>query len=251
MARRLTPSQLRSKLRQAEQKRRKAINDLNRAVNKYNRELKTAVNNYNREVRAHNARVRSNQQRLRRELARLQSSSGRSTYRVYETSVLTLRQSFERIESSEAAGTWKAGPELFGLTEGETANSVAVLNALRADPEPSIGGDDSSLRETGISSELAEISPDLERRWRGALFALSPNNPDAARQFCTSSREILTSILLSAAPDEEVLAANPEAPRTHDNRVTRRARIQHCLERRGKNDPDLVAFVDEDINNVV
>lgn len=248
MARRPTPSQLRSKLRQAEQKQRRAINDYNSAIRKFNR----AVNDYNQKARAHNARVRSNQQRLRRELSRLQSSSRGSRYTVYRTSVVALRQSFERIESSEAAGTWLAGPELFDLAEGETANSVAVLNALLTQSEVSEEpeGDD-SLSATVIAGELAEISPDLDKRWRGALFALSPRNPDAARHFCTSSREILTFILETSAPDEEVLSANPNADLTHDNRVTRRARIRHCLERRGSYDHALEVFVDQDVANVV
>lgn len=38
-------------------------------------------------------------------------------------------------------------------------------------------------------------------RWKGALFSLSPTNPDAAQHFCTSAREVLTSMLDIAAPD--------------------------------------------------
>ena len=41
--RRITPSQLRSQLRQAEQKQRQAINRYNSAVRKYDREAKRAV----------------------------------------------------------------------------------------------------------------------------------------------------------------------------------------------------------------
>src|SRR5690606_20761285 len=123
------------------------------------------------------------------------------------------------------------------LAEGETANSVAVLNALVGQPDTADQPEEAdSLTSTVISGELAEISPDLDKRWRGALYSLSPRNPDAARHFCTSSREILTSILETSAPDEEVLSANPNADLTHDNRVTRRARIRHCLERRGNYD---------------
>jgi hypothetical protein len=42
------------------------------------------------------------------------------------------------------------------------------------------------------------------------LFVLSPNNPDAARHFCTIAREVLTSLLDIAAPDSSVLASNPK-----------------------------------------
>ena len=43
MAKRISTSQLKSKLRQAERKIRKDVNDYNRAVNKYNSQLKRAV----------------------------------------------------------------------------------------------------------------------------------------------------------------------------------------------------------------
>jgi hypothetical protein len=251
VVRRITPAQARSKLRQAQQKQRQAINSYNAAVRKYNRDVKRAVDNYNREAAAHNARVRANRQRLKRELARLSSTSTTTRYVVYRRSVVTLQQSFARIEASADAGTWLGGTELLDLSEGETANSVAVLNALLAEPEQQRMPVDASLQTTTITNELTEISPDLDDRWHGALYSLSPNNPDAARHFCTSSREILTTILESEAPDHEVLAANPRAPLTPEGRVTRGARIPYCLDRRGTYDPDLESFVDDDLENVI
>lgn len=79
----------------------------------------------------------------------------------------------------------------------------------------------------------------------------NPQNPDASRHFCTSAREILTAILETSAPDEEVLAADPQAARTQDNRITRRAKIDYCLRRVGRYDSDLAGFVDDDIDNVL
>lgn len=252
MARRMSRSQFRSKQRQAEQKQRQAINRYNAAARKFNRETKRAVDDHNRKTRAHNATVRTNRQRLGREFARLNSSSGTTRYVVYRRSVVTLQESFERIEASAEAGTWQAGSDLFDLSEGETANSVAVLNSLLTDTETDEEPDvDESLQSTTITSELAEISPELKDRWHGALFSLNPKNPDAARHFCTSAREILTAILEAEAPDEQVLATNPQADITHDGQVTRRARIRHCLERRDSYDADLEVFVDADIDNVI
>ena len=66
----------------------------------------------------------------------------------------------------------------------------------------------------GMTSELASFSMDLVSRWTGALFALNPTNPDAARHFCTSAREVLTSILDIAAPDSAVLEASPNCELT-------------------------------------
>ena len=62
MAKRISTSQLKSKLRQAERKIRKDVDDYNRAVNKYNSQLKRAVDAYNRFVREYNSSVRKNKQ---------------------------------------------------------------------------------------------------------------------------------------------------------------------------------------------
>lgn len=253
--RRVSRSQLQSQIRRAEQKQRQAINRYNADVRKRNRKLKQAVDQYNREVRAHNARVRSNRQKLKRELGRLQQASNKRTttrYVVYQQSVTTLRRSFERVEASAAAGTWRGGSDLLDLAEGETANSVAALNALLAEPETEVEpATDEALQSTSIGNELRAFSSDLYARWTGALFALNPQNPDASRHFCTSAREILTAILNMSAPDSEVLSADPQAPRTQDNRITRRAKIDYCLRRVGRYDSDLAGFVDEDIDNVL
>lgn len=258
MARRVTPSQLRSMLRQAEQKQRQAINEYNSAVrrwnreaDKYNRDVKRAINDYNREARAHNSRVRANRQRLRNELRKLASRGSKPQYASYGTSVRTLHQAFVRVEAKVESGVW-AGPGdmLLDLSEREAANSVEVLNALLADPaEPLAVAPD--LRETSLTRELSDISPELDQRWRGALFALDPRNPDAARHFCASSREILGRILEIEAPDAEVLRSLPTCPTTGEGKPTRRAKIQFFLQRKQMPDEDLEDFVESDLDNVV
>ena len=68
MPRRLSSSQIRSKLRQAQTEQRQAIQKWNSAVRtsdnkvrQYNSERRRAIDAYNREVRSYNARVRANQ----------------------------------------------------------------------------------------------------------------------------------------------------------------------------------------------
>lgn len=244
MPRRVTPSQLRSMIRQAEQKQRQAINKFNEGVRKWNRE----VDNYNREARAHNARVRQNRQRLRHELFKLSRQTYQSRFVTYRTSVESLHSAFVRVEAKADAGV--LGPQILDLTESETANSVNVLNSLLDDAQaPSTDPD--ALRQTSLDAELSEISSDLDQRWRGALFALDPRNPDAARHFCASSREILARVIESEASDEEVLRALPRCPRTPEGRPTRRARVQFFLHRKGLLDDDLEDFVERDLDNVV
>ena len=75
MAKKMTPSQFKSKIRQLEQKQKRAINDMNRAINNYNREVKKTVNNYNAAVRKHNANVRRNRQIINNELRKLNTTT--------------------------------------------------------------------------------------------------------------------------------------------------------------------------------
>lgn len=246
MVRRVSPAQLRSQIRQAQQKAQRAVNNYNQSVRKVNQ----AIDSYNREARAHNARVRANQQRLQREIAKLKSRPTTTRYVTYGSSVQTLQRSFTRVETAVQTGAWRDDRNLLDLAEGETANSVAALNTLLADPAEATE-DGLDLQTTAIGSELAEINPDLDARWRGALYALSPKNPDAARHFCTSAREMITTILELEAPDVAVKEAIPDYPKTPNGGVSRRARIQYFVQRRGDEHESLTEFVDEDINSVI
>jgi len=245
---RISRSQIRSQMRQAQ---RKAVNEINKEIKKINNTNKRNVDNYNRKVSAHNARVRSNRRRLLAELNRLNSRTTTTRYVTYQTSVQTLQRSFVRIEEASERGTWTSDDDLFEMAEGEAANSIAVLNALLDEPMAGASDDDSRLRDTVITNELSDISTDLDNRWRGALFSLSPMNPDAARQFCTSTREVFVTLLDLKAPDKAVLAANANILLTDKGQVPRREKIRFCLARNGHLDPELVDFVEDDINNVM
>jgi len=214
----------------------------NRKVDAHNQQ---AVADYNRRVRAHN-------DRLRREVARLNATTS-VQHTTYQRSVSTLRQSFSQLESAAEATTWKGAEDLFDLSESEAANSVAALNALLADQatDPVMAEHIAALRSTVITDELDAVSADLAARWGGALFSLHPDNPDAARHFCTSARELLSSLLEAVAPDADVLALNPNCARTPQGSVSRRARVQHCLNRRGGYDSALEAFIEADLDNVL
>ena len=247
MVKRVNMSQLRSQFRQIESKQRQAVNKYNQAV----RNLNQAVNNYNSAARAHNAKVRANQQRLARELARLQSRPTSSRYVRYSTSVQTVQTSFRRVEATADSGAWADQRNLLDFAESEAANSAAALNTLLDDRRGADDADEGRLRDTVLTTELRDIDPELDSRWRGALFSLSPKNPDAARHFCTSAREILASILTSQAPDNAVKAALPGFAPTPQGGVSRRARIHYLLGRTGDDVDGLAAFVEDDITSVI
>lgn len=255
---RKSPAQIQAELRRLQQRQRQAVNDYNRslrkAVTEHNagvRRLNQSIDRYNSAAKAHNSKVRANRERLRRELERLSASTRSSTTSSYRTSVSRLTTSFDSLERRATDEGW-ADSEIFALTSGEAANSVAALNALAGvDVAPSEPDEEDELRSSRIEGELVALDEDLDRRWRGALFALHPANPDAARHFCTSSREMLADVLEAVAPASVVEAADPACDRTPQGSVSRRARIQYCLKRGGLEHEILEAFVDDDIDNVL
>ena len=124
------------------------------------------------------------------------------------------------------------------------------MNALLGDAEPS----DELLpnaSDSPLSPVLQAISADLSDRWRGALFSLNLSNPDAARHFCTSAREIITRILDTKAPDSMVVGAMPGCDCTPQGKPTRRAKIRYFLHQKGMEQNELEAFVETDMDNVV
>jgi len=243
MPRRITPSQFRSKLRQLEQKQRQAINNINRAID-----------NYNREVRSYNSRVRANRQRLQSELNRLNrqpTTTRRTVHTTYTISVQTLQQTYSRLDQQAETEQWDPlYYRVLDLSERETANSLEVTNRLLGtDTYQEEYAED--LQDAALTNQLREISEDLDDRWRGAVFALDPRNPDAARHFCTSAREIFTQILEVKAPDSEVVNLLPHCEMTPQGKPTRRSKIRFLLHQRGMTEDTLEEFVEQDMDNIV
>ena len=254
MARRYSPSQIRSTLNQALQKQRQAVSKYNDAVRRHNQGVRTAVNRYNQAVRAHNERVRANRRRLASELARLNARPTTITTRfiVYRTSVRTLQTSYSRLEASADSQQLDARyNRLLDLSEREAANSAEVTNRILGDNDREAAAAVDELEDAELLDGLRGISADLDDRWNGAVFSLNPQNPDAARHFCTSAREILTQILQLKAPDADVVALLPDCDRTPDGTPTRRSKIRYFLARRGMAAESLEQFVEDDTENIV
>lgn len=183
-------------------------------------------------ARRYTERVRAHRQRIQRAIQQLQSRPTAITRHVtFRASVETLHRSYVALDASQAS---PAANELLDLSERENANSLDVMNALMSAPaSPATVDDLARLKDTRVGEELLSLSPDLDRRWRGALFALDPRNPDASRHFCTSAREIFTTILEQRAPDAAVLQVFPDCHKTPEGRPTRRTRIQFALQQKG------------------
>jgi hypothetical protein len=259
MARRVTPAQLQSIIRQEEARRQHEINAYNSNVRRHNNKVRQAVeqqnrknrqevDRYNREARAHNAKVRANRQRLQAELNRLARQPVTTRFVVVQQSTVALHQAFERVEVAAEQEQWTGhGDALVDLAEGEAANSAATANILLGNG----AGEGPEIESTVLTDELRVISADLDDRWQGALYSINPQNPDAARHFCTSSREILTRIIDLKAPDELVRAEHPQCRLTDDGRVIRRDKVGFLLTRSATDHESLGDFVDTDVDDVL
>lgn len=250
MVRRVTPTQLKSMLNKAQREARQAANKYNSAVRKHNTSVKRAVDAYNREVRTYNSRARSNRRRLEAEINQLRRQRSTTRYVVTQTSAWQLQQAYIHVDEAATAGNWiNQSALLADLAEAETANSAHVANTLLGEAEAA--DDDRELAETFISNELSSLSDDLDQRWRGALFALNPRNPDAARHFCTSSREVMIQMLDMKAADRDILATMSDCQKTREGKPTRKAKIMYLLGPTDAGEGSLGEFIERDINDVL
>ena len=257
MARRVSFSQFRSKMRQAQAKQKQAIDRYNRDARAHNQKVKSAVakhkqavNRYNSQVRTYNSRVRANRNRLRHEVEKLARAGSRPAYTTLRTSVESVHRTYTRLESAAETSRYDSRfNEVLDLSEREAANNASVMNAMLGNPEDVDGYE--SVQLTALDPILLRIGADLPERWHGALFSLNPSNPDAARHFCTSARELLSNILDSRAPDRLVLAEMPACEKMSNGSPTRRSKIRFFLQRNNMAERDLEDFVEEDMKNVL
>ena len=235
--------QAQSKQRQNVQKFNSEIRKHNNAVRHNNSERKRAIDSYNREVRAHNNRLRANQARLKSAQRSLSQQTVTVRYTPLHASVSELSAAYERLDTSDA------DPVISDLAERDTANSVTVLNSLLENPVDSqVSTADLATAKT--AELLAEFSPELGNRWAGAIYALNPNNPDAARHFCSSARELIGDILDSEAPDKDVLTSLPNCDVTDKGTPTRRTKVHYCLARKGMASSAVESYIETDIKDL-
>jgi hypothetical protein len=179
----------------------------------------------------------------------LQNRLSSPRYATFKLSVTVLHTAYERLEGRfQYRDLNPYESELFDLSAQETINSVEVANLL--DGHPDVQPNAWEL-ENNLGNELIVISPDLDSRWKGALFALNPKNPDAARHFCASTREIFSRVLEIGAPDSDVIRVFPACKKTDTGKPTRRAKIHYCLSHRGTDLDAMADFADDDVQNIV
>jgi hypothetical protein len=234
---------------------KKQVSDYNRAVNQYNQQSKRNIDNYNREVRRFNSEQERRRQRLNQSIRVFNNSRYTSTV----TTTVTYRQSVERLERSYNDLSdynqinhyqTEENPELFeDYPTQETDNSIQLFNSLTgADSGEYINPQE--LQQSQVVQKLDYISLDLGNRWRGALFSLNPNNPDAGRHFCTSVREVFTQVIDIKAPDFLVISDFPNCE-IHNGKPNRRFKIRYILSKKAIISDQLEDFVDADIDDLL
>ena len=238
MAKSFNMSSFKSQMRQAQ---RKIERDMKSEINKATRKFE---NDMNRELRKYNSKVRHNQQVITRELNKLQSSTTvRSTYAI---SLGMMHQHYTTIGSIYGDSVVSPRQEqILDLVEREQANSLITANAIQNDDFLS-----ENTEDVEIGNKLLNVSEDLNNRWRGAVFAMSPQNPDAARHFCTSAREIFTEFIELKAPDTQVFAYNPNCEKTDRGNATRREKIKYMM-RNTDIHSSVIDFTEADITNIL
>jgi len=239
LAKSFNMSSFKSQMRQAQ---RKIERDMRSEINKATRKFE---NDMNRELRKYNSKVRHNQQVITRELNKLQSNTTtvRSTYTI---SLGTMHQHYTTIGNIYDDSIVSPRQEqILELVEREQANSLITANAIQNDDFPS-----ENTEDVEIGNKLLNVSEDLNNRWRGAVFAMSPQNPDAARHFCTSAREIFTEIIELKAPDTQVFAYNPNCEKTDRGNATRREKIKYMM-RNTDIHSSVIDFAEADITNIL
>ena len=255
--RKVTPAQFKSAMQKAQRDQQRAVNDYNRGVRQYNSSVKKAITDYNREVRnynaqarQHNQRVESQRRRLNQELRRLQSrASTTTTFSSVRTSTASFVTAYDRAEQCLSGGAGLA-KEYLDQTSDDAANSVYLINVLDGDGDPANDLSPEELTASSLNDELSEYGQDLVDRWNGALYALSPQNPDAARHFCTSAREVVIKILDISAPDH-VVREMPGCEMFDGKTPTRRSKVSYLFRRQGIESAELAEAVSEDVGNVL
>lgn len=259
MARRMTPAQARAALQKAQRDQKRAVDKYNRDARKHNASVKRAVSAYNREVRnyntkarAHNRAVENQRRRLQQEVSRLNSRPASTSFIEYRISSAALVDAYSRAEESLAVNPGSSADEQFlDLGSDEAANSVYLANALDGDGDAADAFTEDELRAPSMRDELNHFGEDLVNRWVGALFALSPENPDAARHFCASAREVVVTMLDTSAPDAEVKTADPDCQLTEAGAVTRRSKVEYLLRRQGVTTSGIADVVSSDVDNLL
>ena len=221
------------------------MNKIQRESRRAQQQSKNSVNSYNRAVRRYNSKVRYYRNKIQREFNRLYFNYSIESH--YYNSTKLVYDTYTKISDLYENGDIEEN--LFNAIENENANNLELSNVVLNNEE--VENYDVEIDESNISSKLSNISTDLDDRWKGALFSVNPNNPEAARHFCTSTREILKVLIDDGIKDSEVVSENPQCERKNSGTPTRKEKIKYAMNKKGIDNSLIVEFTNENIENTV
>lgn len=224
---------------------RNQMNKIQREAKKAEMQFKQEINNYNKAVRQYNSNVRNNKNKILRELNRMKSKYTINTN--YYVTTKLVHNFYIKVSNSYDNGLVEE--DIFNAIENEDANNLELSNVVLNNDE--VENSDVDLDESNISAKLIKISTDLNDRWKGALFSLNPNNPEAARHFCTSTREILKVLIDDRIKDKDVIDSNPQCDKTNYGSPTRKEKIKYAMNKKGISDELIIEFTDSNIENTI
>ena len=224
---------------------RNQMNKIHREAKKAEMQFKQEINNYNKAVRQYNSNVRNNKNKILRELNRMKSTYTINTN--YYVTTKLVHNFYIKVSNSYDNGLVEE--DIFNAIENEDANNLELSNVVLNNDE--VENSDVDLDESNISAKLIKISTDLNDRWKGALFSLNPNNPEAARHFCTSTREILKVLIDDRIKDKDVIDSNPQCDKTNYGSPTRKEKIKYAMNKKGISDELIIEFTDSNIENTI
>jgi hypothetical protein len=249
MPRYVSPAEYKRLVEQHNREQKRRIENYNREVKKINDHNKRVVNAHNTLVTKYNDTQRKNRQALNYAIQRYNTyrrTAHINTSYVVTHSVELLQQSYQVL--NQHSEELSDSPLVRQYPEQEASNSIQLYNSVNGiDPGEYI--EPITLQRSAVEEQLHLLSPELYKRWKGALFSLSPGNPDAARHFCSSVREIFTQVIDLKAPDKEV--ENNFLPITyHNNRPDRRSKIKYILLNNSVHSPEMENFLQDNINDL-
>lgn len=171
---------------------------------------------------------------------------------------LEFSESYSRLFSSFEQDTLKVislPPLTTYLPPVEFYTGSRVIRTITT-PEVDVQPDEAGIlieltKETNdiVVSYIDRINPSLAKLWQGANQALKSENPDSVRHFITSLRELLTHVIHSLSPDDQLRTWSSAPEHYHNNKPTRRARLLYIC--REVNYEPFDHFLNKDIESVL
>jgi len=129
-----------------------------------------------------------------------------------------------------------------------------VLQALKIVELSQDSYDDAIFEDVDVEEDAEQLIKKVNPSWlcmlQGAESSIRSRNPDKVRHTITSLRELMTQILHTFAPDNEVKEKIHSASAFHNGMLTRKARIQYILRRQGR--PEVLDdIINKDVDAII